>query len=284
MRHDIIALRDLFYQAHSGTSFFPEVRADRCVEDFSEELDADLKELGENCGRYAEKYIAHLRIWASRKSRCMSPMIVGPARFPVQANRKKMDAEHNAWVEFRKWRERFIRKASAERTLSPEEELDKALEDLDKALAHHDMMIGVNKILREKASEAEKVVRISEEYGLSEEVSAKIVKPDPIDGSGFQSFVLTNHNAKIKRLKDKVLIMKARISRKEAFEKIAFEGGSIDIENDRVVIRHDQKPEKEVIEKLRSYGFRWSPNWHCWCRKHTANALRDARIICEVKE
>lgn len=278
MRDDINALRDIFYRAYSGTSFSPEVRAESCVLEFSEELDADLKELGSGSGHYAEKYIGHLRTWALRRSRCMSPMITGPARFPTESNMKKMTYEHNAWIEFRRWRERYIRRASAEKTKSPEEELDDALEAFEKERAYHEMMLGVNRIVRGKMSQEEKLTEMLETFGLHQDTCLKLI----LD-SGFQSFSLTNHNNKVKRLEEKVLIMKTRIQRKETFSKIIFPGGSIDIENDRVVIRHDERPEKEVIEKLRSNGFRWSPNWHCWCRKHTGNAIVAAKRICEVK-
>ena len=281
MREDIESLKDLFYRAHCGTSFSPEVRAESCVRDFSEELDADLKELGENTGKYAEKYVDHLRTWAKRKSRCMSTMITGPANFPVERNRKAMNSEHAAWEDFRWWRERYIRRASAERVKSPEEELDDALATLEKEIAYHNMMLAINRIIRAKSQPVEnKISEISQRFDLSMEAGAKLLDPTPGYSSGFQTFELTNHNAKIKRLEQKVRIMKIRIERKESFEKINFEGGSINIENDRVVIRHDERPPVEIIAKLRDQGFRWSPNWHCWCRKHTGKALLDAKEIC----
>jgi hypothetical protein len=281
MRDDIQAMKDLFYRAHYNTSFSPDVRAASCVESFSEELDADLKELGANPGNYAVKYLDHLRTWASRKSRCLSSMITGPAKFPVEGNRKAMNSEHAAWEEFRRWRERYIRRATAEPTKSPEEELDDALAELEKEIAHHDMMLAINRIVRAKGQPIEsKVSEISQLFDLSMETAAKLLAPTPGYSAGFQTFELTNHNAKLKRLEQKVAAMRIRIQRKETFEKILFPGGSIDIENDRVVIRHDERPEVSIIKELRDHGFRWSPNWHCWCRKHTGNAIRDAKSIC----
>jgi hypothetical protein len=276
MRSDIQALREDFYRAHYAISFTPDVRADQCVEDFSEELDADLAELGANQGAYAAKYIGYLRTWASRKSRCMSPMITGPANFPTEGNLKRMNTEMRAWDEFRAWRERYIRRAHAVKTKSPEEELDDALNDLEKQRAQHELMIGVNKIVRSKVLDHEKIIAIMENYELSGKTATALLS------GGFRGFQLTNHNAKIKRLEEKVLIMKARILRKETWEPIAFPGGTIDIENDRVVIRHDEKPAREVISALKESGFRWSPNWKCWCRKHTGNAVAAAKRVCGV--
>ena len=280
---EIENMREDFYRAYYNTSFTPDVRADQCVRDFSAELEADLVELGDKAGNYAEKYVSHLRTWAGRKSRCLSVMITGPANFPTTRNRKAMDSEQRAWDEFRAWRERYIKAVNRVKTKSPEEEIDDALIRLEKERNNHAIMIEVNKIFRRKTSDEEKRKALLEELELSEKLVNNLMTPDCFGQYGFASYALTNSNARIKNLEQKVLTMKARIERRDTFEKIEFNGGTIDIENDRVVIRHEEKPSPEVIQQLKSNGFRWSPHWKCWCRKHTANALRAAKIICKVK-
>lgn len=275
-------MREDFYRAYYNTSFAPDVRADQCVRDFSAELEADLVELGDKTGNYAEKYVAHLRTWAGRKSRCLSVMITGPANFPTTRNRKSMDSEQRAWDEFRAWRERYIKAVNRVKTKSPEEEIDDALMRLEKERNNHTLMIEVNKIFRRKTSDEEKRKALLEELELSEKLANNLMTPDCFGQYGFASYALTNSNARIKNLEQKVLSMKNRIQRRDSFEKIEFSGGCIDIENDRVVIRHDEKPPREVIDSLKSHGFRWSSLWKCWCRKHTANALRDAKSVCGV--
>ena len=99
---------------------------------------------------------------------------------------------------------------------------------------------------------------------------------------GFASFSLTNNNAKIKAMTQKIEVMKKRIERKESFEPINFDGGSIDIEADRVVIRYGIKPDRVVIDTLKARGFKWSGKNSCWCRKHTGQALIDAKRICGI--
>jgi hypothetical protein len=89
-------------------------------------------------------------------------------------------------------------------------------------------------------------------------------------------------NTRIKRLADKLKVMHSRVARKETFEPITFDGGTITIENDRVCVRHDHKPDKTVMDALRSSGFRWSPHMVCWCRKHTLQAIMDAKRIVGV--
>jgi hypothetical protein len=76
--------------------------------------------------------------------------------------------------------------------------------------------------------------------------------------------------------------MQMRIERKASFEPIKFEGGEINIEADRVTIRHESKPDQVIIDSLKSHGFRWSRNFGSWSRKHTGNAIYAAKMICGV--
>lgn len=282
MKTKIENMREDFYRAYYNTSFTPDVRADQCVRDFSSELEADLVELGDKAGNYAEKYVAHLRKWTAAKSRTMSPMITGPANFPAERNRKAFEREHRAWEEFQAWRERYFKKVNRVRTKTPEEEIDDALIRLEKERNAHTLMVEANKIHRRKVSDEEKRKAFAEELELSPELVDKLMEPDCFGRCGFASCSLTNSNARIKSLEQKVLTMKARIERRDTFEKIEFDGGTIDIENDRVVIRHDQKPSRDILDSLKANGFRWSPHWKCWCRKHTANALRAAKLVCGI--
>lgn len=279
---EIESLRDVFRHAHDGISFSPEKRAGQCVEEFSAELAADLEELGDRAGNYVEKYVSWLRVWAGRKSRCMSTMITGPSNFPTAQNEKRFNAEERAWNEFRAWRKRYIRRATAERTKSPEEEIDSALIKLEKAQAGHQTMLAINRIVRGKGTAEEKHARIKEVTGLSDDTIEKIMTPDPLHGAGVPSFHLVSSNARIKRLKEKLEIMRSRIVARKEFVKIIFSGGSIDIENDRVVIRHDAKPSRDVIDSLKANGFHWSPSTVSWCRKHTAAAIDAAKRIVGV--
>jgi frataxin-like iron-binding protein CyaY len=279
---EIEQLEGLFRDAHNGTSFSPEVRAKQCVKDFSEELASDLEQLGEKAGGYSAKYVQHLRSWITKKSRCLSPMIAGPANFPAARNRKAFNSEQKSWEEFREWRERYFKAVTREKIKSPEEEIDDALVNLEKQRNTHTMMIEVNKIMRKKISDEEKKASLLYEHELSEKMVERIMQPDFLGRQVFSTSALTNSNARIKALEEKVLTMKARIVRRDAFEAISFEGGKIDIQDDRVVIIHDEKPGSEVVAALKSKGFHWSPRNKFWCRKHTARALIDAKSICGV--
>ena len=265
-----------FYSAHTATSFSPEKQAERLVAQFSEELTADLEELNGHGGNYKEKYIAHVTDWIHRQGRCMSWFITGPANFPTAKNNKLRDSEEKAWQEFRSWRKRYIKRANAVRTKSPEEEIDLTLLELDKEKTFHEMLLIVSKILRTKETPIEKFNKIKERTTFEDKVIYSLFEPWSCSSS------LTSSNAKIKRLADKLNVMRARVARKETFEPITFDGGTITIENDRVCVRHDSKPEKEVRLTLGKSGFHWSSHWSCWCRKHTLQAIIDAKKIVGI--
>jgi hypothetical protein len=271
-------LWDLCYRAHTWTSFTPDKRATRYIVEYSEILENDLKELGENQGNYKEKFIKHFADWMASKGRCASTMITGGANFDVRRNQKALNAERNKNEAFTKWREKYFKSVNRESTLSPEEELDNALAELDEAKARQELMKEANSILRKhKDLNAFDHAKMLLEMGFDIELIREASQFN--DKLIFASFSLTNNNAKIKRLEQKVFTMKKRIETKKDFEDVKFEGGYWTISDDRVKIFHDEKPSKEVIQNLKSNGFRWSPNWKCWCRKHTENAIRVVKSI-----
>ena len=268
-------LRQLFFNAYANASFDPEKRTEADIQAFSQELEADLQELG-SANNYEAKYLKHLSLWLARKARVLSWMITGPANFPVARNQKACASTDKAWEEFRTWRKRYIKRANAVRTKSPEEEIDLALAELDKEKTFHEMLLIVSKILRTKETPIEKFNKIKEQTTFEDKVIYSLFEPWSCSSS------LTSSNAKIKRLADKLKVMRSRVARKESFEPITFDGGTITIENDRVCIRHDHKPEKEVRLTLGKSGFHWSSHWSCWCRKHTLQAIIDAKKIVGI--
>jgi frataxin-like iron-binding protein CyaY/cytochrome c556 len=274
-------LKEIAYRAYSNTSFYPEKRRDRILKELEEELEEDLKQLGDNPGNYEQKYINHAQNWLEKKSRCISVMITGPANFPTARNQKANNAEDKAWQEFRNWRNKYFKAVNRVSNLSPEDEMDVAIKKVDRLILLQESMKTANRIIRQKNKTVEEKISEMIKAGLPKNFAVNSMKPDSFGGIGYPSYALTNNNAKIKAAKNKILIMKNRISVKDSFQPILFDGGKITIENDRVCIIHDQKPDREIINKIKSKGFHWSRNYGTWSRKHTAQALYDAKEIIQ---
>ena len=253
--------RETIKRAYYAISFDPERRADIIIKDYTpefESLDSDEKK---------EKYLKYFLAWINAESRCMSSMITGPANFPVHKNRKNMERANSAYERFRN----FVKKINHVRirTLSPEDDLEAMIKKYDTLFSNHEKMKAVNKIQRSKSKN--KISEIMEILDITREKAEAVTY--------FESFSLRNNLARMKNTKERILALKNRINVKGKFEIIEFDGGKIDIINDRVCIFHNSKPDQEIILKLKRRGFRWSPKFKNWCRKHTAQALADAKEI-----
>jgi hypothetical protein len=258
--------------SYNWTSFSPEKRGEADFNYYSNLLAEDLKTLGETPGNYERKFIERVMLIYARQSRCASPMITGPANFNNRRNGKAWDSKDRAIKDFEHWRNKYLKSVTRERTLSPEEEIDKTLEELERMEAKHDFYKALNKI-----KDPDQKRKFAEENGYLEVLNYWSDR-----GGVIPSFHLTNHNAQIKARKKKLEIMRARIERKQTFEGISFPGGKITIENDRVVISHDSKPSRVVIDAIKGAGFRYSPKTATWVRKHTGNAIEAAKNLLQV--
>ena len=277
---------EVCYHAYTWTSFSPEKRAVQIIKEYSEVLDSDLLELGENQGNYKEKFIQKFKEWMRSKGNCASTMITGGANFNVRRNEKANNIERSKSENFHKWRERYFQAVNRVKTPSPEEELDNALLELDEITNKQLMMKEMNAFMRKevKTNAFVEVLEMFKKEGYPSELITEMGNNFQNGyGINFPSFTLTNNNAKIKRLTEKVNVMRIRIERKDTFETIVFDGGCVKLEDDRFKVFHEEKPTADVIKELKSNGFRWSPNWKCWCRKHTGNALAAIKRLSFIK-
>lgn len=262
----------LMIQAYSWTSFSPEKRGENDYTYYSELLKSDLESLGENQGNYRSKFIAKVMLIIHRQARCASPMITGPANFNNRRNGKAWDSRDRALSDFEYWRTKYFKLVNRVRTLSPEAEIDKTLEELERLEARKEVFKYADKL----KTKEEKIEYLEEQGQLSNRAKGWIENGWCLSN--------TNLTTKIRERKKKLEIMKVRIDRKESFEKIIFNGGYVDIENDRVIIKHDTKPNREELDLIKKFGFRYSPKNVSWVRKHTGNAIVDAKQFLANRE
>ena len=118
-----------FDNAWKGVSFDPEKLAEREYNIYSQELKDDI-EIVEDKERYIETYTKYLYDWLYTESTCMSWFITGPANFPVERNRKRMESAMNKYDKFREIRKKIITKTN-KINLTIYEELEKNQVELE---------------------------------------------------------------------------------------------------------------------------------------------------------
>lgn len=105
---------DLAYGAYRGISFSPDERAKQEQQAYVQHMSQMVKKYGHLPGadseleRYREGYLKRYCAWLQARTRVMSPMITGPAKFPTARNDKNLEIEHKRLTEYIEWKERAI--------------------------------------------------------------------------------------------------------------------------------------------------------------------------------
>jgi len=286
------SLWELAYRAHTGTSFSPEKRADNIIQSYSEELVADIEELKKSeieeeiINGYISRYKNNLSSWLSAKSNCLSTMIAGGSNFPVRRAEKANRSEQRNYEVFRVWREKakkaIIRKSLPEKTFISE--IDRYKKELEGCKRNQQLMKDTNAIIRKSKGKdcTSELIKL----GLSEKIAVEIQKPDFCGRIGFASYSLTNNNANIKRLEERLKTMeqKEELSTTVKETEYKFSEGIIimNFQDDRIQVKHDQKPNFEGLQTMKKHGFKWSPSNVCWQRQITVNAIYTTNSLFSV--
>jgi hypothetical protein len=249
-----------------------------------------------------------IQMWAAYQhagSRTASWAVTGPSNFPVRRMQKRMDTEHRRWQELdeacKLAPERAVKRArqAQKLALGPSGVVDAELQDLKRRLEVREhaqaQMKAFNQIMRrEKLSRFEDgaamAALITERgFPMTEAVCSRLLVPPYEHGPiGFAGYQLSNNNAEIKRLQQRIeeVERKAeRVEEGEAAERVV-NGVRVveDALDDRLRLLFDGKPAPAVISLLKSRGFRWSPRNSAWQRQLTANARHAAEAVLRQME
>ena len=101
-------------------------------------------------------------------------------------------------------------------------------------------------------------------------------------GTAVTPFSLVNNSAEIRCIK--VRIEKLKATAQDVTTKTPFAGGTIvdNVEENRMQILFDDKPDADTWTKLKSHGFRWSPRNGAWQRMRSNAATYYAKQICGI--
>ena len=289
---------DLAYQAHYASSFSPEKRAHDEQQGYVDQMDmaySNFMKLVHNENeqqildvefvQYRVGYLRRLLAKLHADSRTMSSMITGPANFPVRSNQKKLDTAHRRLLDLIAYDKKAT--GAIERKLRPEkavivsgeaDTLQRLNAKLKKLVTVQTKMKLANKIIRSGKDISQKLV----DAGFTEGQVTEMLIPEQFGGVGFAAFELTNNNANIKRVKNRITAEEKRLAEEslpEAESGYNFAGGNIsyDVDDNRLRIYFDAKPDEEIRTGLKKNGFRWSPKAGAWQRQLTDNAKAAAQ-------
>ena len=167
-------------------------------------------------------------------------------------------------------------------------EHEKAVSDLHKAESLQEMMKKANAIIRSKKNVTQRLIS---EAGLTESQAERIQQPDFARRVGFATYQLTNNNATIKRLQERVKMLEGKLAGAEkgnqTYEFESDGGGTIEVnyQADRVQIMFNTgRVPAELYKKLRHNGYVYSPSNKAFQRKITPQAISNAKYLFKPTE
>lgn len=167
--------------------------------------------------------------------------------------------------------------------------LDYLREKLAGLEAGHEMMVSANAYYRKNKT-------LDGFEGIPADTMAWITKPKvyPVGGRNgdgsplqfhgkpFPTYALSNSNANIKRVKERITKLEAAKAAAPVEEERSGYTYREDTEAMRVQLIFDGKPDDETRELLKRNGFRWSPRNSAWQRQLTANGKYAAHQVMDV--
>lgn len=217
-------------------------------------------------------------------TRCPSVMIAGPANFPTRKKEKQVAAWERNQRDYQEVQEilRQIGSVGMGGISSDDPQaLEKLRAKLSKLEKHQETMKAANAAIRMKDT-AKGNAKLAE-LGYTPEEIAQLRTPDFCGRIGYPSYELSNNNANIHRIRDRIKELEKRAAQPST-GTLKFDGGEIvrNTELNRLQILFDDIPSEAARNALKGEGFKWSPKNQAWQRQLTPNAERAARRALNI--
>lgn len=252
-------------RAHYWTSFDPDRRAiSECR--FFDEICTEFADKPEVIAKFERLFLLSL----AAKSRCLSSMITGPAKFPVakaekaSARERKISDEMLAYID--RVRKAINKPESTVISSDDENAIDKLKAKLAALTKAQETMVQANKLIR-KGDNAGLVAL------LGEGRAAEVLKPDFCGRIGFADFELRNNNARIKQVEGRIKELESKQGMES--KELVINGVKVvqNVPDNRLQLFFEGKPTASIISMLKSHGFKWAPSVMAWQRQLTNNAV-----------
>ena len=230
---------------------------------------------------YARKLAANMNKGYEITARVPSIMIAGGSNFPVRKKEKQNAAADKNMEEYREIQGLLdkIRSTGMGGISADDPNAVSKLESkLAKLEALQETMKAVNAYYR-KHKTLDGCPHLSPEQ--IEKLKASMSGSYRANPKPFESYQLSNNNAEIHRLKNRITALTRR--KELGYVGWEFDGGRVEANtaDNRLQIFFDEKPDKEIREELKGNGFRYAPSAEAWQRQLNDNAIYAAdRIKC----
>ncbi|WKN44907.1 DUF3560 domain-containing protein [Tunicatimonas pelagia] len=158
------------------------------------------------------------------------------------------------------------------------QKLKQRLADLER---HQAWMKTINRLCRsKKLTDAQITEQLEDQYGCSTSIIHGLLNPQySYQKRGFQTWQLSNNNANIRRIKQRIAQLE-KAEGEQTSERTIGEVTIVDsVEHNRLQIFFPDKPSAEVRAQLKQHGFRWSRQQGCWQRHRSSAAMYQAKKI-----
>lgn len=248
-----------------------------------------------------EWYTVKYAEWINKKNANgaghVSVMISGPSNYNMRAHEKYLAKEAKLWEEYEKLQNvthKISSIVAGDRIIKSDDvdAIRKLEEKLAKLQDNQEMMKAANKIIKsKKLTNEEKVAQLVENLRIKESNAKELLKGDFCGRVGFPAYALSNNNANIRSVKQRIEKLKklAAVAEATPIEERTEDINGIqiidNIEANRLQIIFPDKPSAEVRTELKKSGFRWSPTNGAWQAYRNSYAKAKARnIIDNIKE
>lgn len=285
------------YKTNSATNEY-----NSYLNSFEQEVDALIKRYPDNINEealelieyYKDKYAKKLAFAINKsnsiEARMPSIMISGAGNFNYRKKERQNQARESFWKEYgdlfsdNNYYFNKIRNIITNKVIFSDDAMaiEKLEAKIDKLTELQNKMKNVNAYYKKHKS-------LDGCEDISEHNAKKLLQDladYPYLQQPFPSYELTNNNANIRRLKERVESLKKlkeRANTESENKYIQVDGLQVveDAEDMRIRIIFDNIPDEETRTLLKSYGFKWSPKNSAWQRQLTANGIYATKTVLE---
>lgn len=239
------------------------------------------------CERYSRRLAQNINKDIQIGMMCPSVMISGAGNFPVKKKEKQVaawDKNHEDYKQVEEILHKIESIYYGKDVIKSDDEnaIEKLQEKVDGLREQQEQMKAANKALR--MSDAEKGYTLLRDMGYTDQQIAELRKPDYCGRIGYPAYLLSNNNANIRRLEERIKSLQATKSKGTQESENQFFKVVENTENMRLQLFFEGKPEPEVREVLKSNGFKWAPSQGAWQRQLTTNAKYALKSVIKKLE